>query len=127
MDKEELSACEAMIMKVIWDARQDISIPELTVRLKERFQKDYVRTTIVTYLLRLSDKGFVSTYRKGRLAYAHAEKSEAQYKANLAKKQTDFWFDGRVSDFVASLCQTKHLAKEDADRLRRLLDEEDGD
>ena len=29
MEREPLSACEAMIMKVIWDQKGDISVPEL--------------------------------------------------------------------------------------------------
>ena len=46
MEKEPLSACEAMIMKVIWDQKGDISVPELIDLIQERYKKDYKRKEI---------------------------------------------------------------------------------
>lgn len=121
MDKEVLSTCETLIMKAIWSQEEDISIPDLTEMLRERFQKDYKRTTVVTFLLRLSDKGFVSTYRKGRLSYAHAEKTEAEYKAKLANRELDFWFNGMASNYISALCSEKKVSKEDVARLKEII------
>ena len=54
MEREPLSACEAMIMKVIWDQKGDISVPELIDLIQERYKRDYKRTTVVTFLTRLN-------------------------------------------------------------------------
>ena len=81
MEREPLSACEAMIMKVIWDQKGDISVPELIDLIQERYKRDYKRTTVVTFLTRLNGKGFISSHRAGRISYIHAEKSEEEYKA----------------------------------------------
>ena len=81
MEREPLSACEAMIMKVIWDQKGDISVPELIDLIQERYKRDYKRTTVVTFLTRLNGKGFISSRRAGRISYIHAEKSEEEYKA----------------------------------------------
>ena len=35
-----LSACETLIMKVVWDAKEDIAVQELIVQLKEQYGKD---------------------------------------------------------------------------------------
>ena len=75
----EISGCETLIMKVVWDSEEDISTPELIDELRTRFGKDYARTTVVTFLQRLAEKGFVKTYRKGRIAYVHPLKSEKEY------------------------------------------------
>ena len=125
MSKEELSASESVIMKAIWDAGEDISIPDLTEVLRVHHGKDYKRTTIVTFLLRLSDKGFVTTYRKGKLSYAHAEKSEEEYRHKLAMNQTEFWFHGKPSHFISALSKSEGISKEEADEIRRILDELD--
>ena len=74
MITRDLSDCETLIMKIIWDAKEDVAVQELIVRLRERFGKDYARTTVVTFLKKLSDKGY------GRASYAHAEKDEEHYK-----------------------------------------------
>ena len=120
-----LSASETVIMKAIWDAKEDISIPDLIDVLREEYGKDYARTTVVTFLLKLSDKGFVRTYRKGKLSYAHIMKSEKDYKAKLLSEEADFWFQGQVPKMVSALVSKRELSKEDVAELRSLLDDLD--
>ncbi len=121
--REELSACEAPIMKLIWESNPDISIPELTKQLNVRYGKDYARTTVVTFLTRLAGKGYVTTERRGRVSYARALKSEQEYKQALASKQTEFWFHGSLAEFVQALSMSAPITKEELQRVRELLDE----
>ena len=124
-EERNLSASETTIMKAIWDAGQDISIPDLIEVLRTDYGKDYARTTVVTFLLKLSDKGFVRTYRKGKLSYAHAIKSEADYRTKLLNEETDYWFDGNVSNLFSALCNSRRLTKDEIGEIRSLLDDID--
>mgnify|MGYP003424648216 FL=1 len=124
-EERNLSASETTIMKAIWDAGQDISIPDLIELLRTDYGKDYARTTVVTFLLKLSDKGFVRTYRKGKLSYAHAMKSEADYRTKLLNEETDYWFDGNVSNLFSALCSSRKLTKDEIGEIRSLLDDMD--
>ena len=36
----DLSACETMIMKVIWDAKEDIALQDLIRELADRYKKE---------------------------------------------------------------------------------------
>ena len=121
-EERNLSASETVIMKAIWDAKEDISIPDLIDKLREEYGKDYARTTVVTFLLKLSDKGFVRTYRKGKLSYAHIMKSEEDYKAKLLSEEADFWFEGQVPKMVSALVSKRELSKHDVAEIRSLLD-----
>jgi predicted transcriptional regulator len=121
----EISGCETLIMKIVWDAKEDIPTPELTKQLRERFQKDYARTTVVTFLQRLADKGFITTYRKGRIAYIHALKDEKSYTEKLVQDTESFWFDGDASKLVAALCHGKKLSPEEIAEIRETLDDMD--
>lgn len=123
MEREPLSTCEAMIMKVIWDQKKDIAVPQLIDLIQERYQRNYKRTTVVTFLTRLCGKGFISTYRVGRLSYAHPEKDEDEYKARLSARDVDFWFDGKPSSFIAAFCSCQKLSKEEIAEIRSLLDQ----
>ena len=78
--REELSVCEAPIMKIIWESNPDISVPELVKQLNEQYGKEYARTTVVTFLTRMAGKGYITTQRRGRISYVHAIKSEQEYK-----------------------------------------------
>ena len=92
-EDRNLSPTETLIMKAIWDAGTDISVPELMTIMKERYDKDYKRPTIGTFLLRLSEKGFVKSYRLGKLSYIRVVNSEAAYREKLAVEQTDLWVE----------------------------------
>ena len=121
-EDRNLSPTETLIMKAIWDAGTDISVPELMTIMKERYDKDYKRSTIGTFLLRLSEKGFVKSYRLGKLSYIRVVKSEAAYREKLAVEQTDFWFEGKASNFLSALCNSKGITKDDAEKIQEILD-----
>lgn len=121
-EERNLSVSETVIMKAIWDAKEDISIPDLIDKLREEYGKDYARTTVVTFLLKLSDKGFVRTYRKGKLSYAHIMKSEDDYKAKLLSEEADFWFGGQVPKMVSALVSKRAISKEDVEEIKNILD-----
>ena len=112
-------------MKTIWDVREDIAVQDLIRELAVRYDKNYARTTVVTFLHKMAEKGFVSTYRKGKASYVHAEKSEQEYKAKLLQEQTAFWFGGKPSRVVAALCDSQELSKEEVAKIKELMESED--
>lgn len=120
--REELSVCEAPIMKIIWESNPDISVPELVKQLNEQYGKKYARTTVVTFLTRMAGKGYITTQRRGRISYVHAIKSEQEYKQQLAQKEIEFWFHGSMAEFAQTLCAAAPLTHEECQKLRRLLD-----
>ncbi|MCI8280919.1 MAG: BlaI/MecI/CopY family transcriptional regulator [Lachnospiraceae bacterium] len=124
--EKDLTACEALIMKAVWNSEEDISTVELQKNLKEGYGKEYALTTIRTFLTKLSDKGFIKNYRRGKNAFVHPLKSEEEYKEQQLKKQTDFWYSGRTSNLIcAAFKSADHITKEDADKIRGILDEWD--
>lgn len=120
-----LSTCETIIMKAIWDKGEDISIGELAETLRTKYNKDYKRTTIVTFILNLSAKGFARQYRAGKYAYVHALKSEEEYKRKLLKDQTDFWYHGDAVKVVAALCSSAKITQKERETIRGILDDLD--
>ena len=121
--EKDLSAAETLVMKAVWDATDDIAIPDLIEVLRTQFGKDYARTTVVTFLQRLAGKGFVTTYRKGRISYAHALKEEADYKGNMMKEKASFWYEGSPSNLMASLLGAQGgVADDEIVKLRELID-----
>ena len=120
--REELSVCEAPIMKIIWESNPDISVPELVKQLNEQYGKEYARTTVVTFLTRMAGKGYITTQRRGRISYVHAIKSEQESKQQLAQKEIEFWFHGSMAEFAQTLCAAAPLTHEECQKLRRLLD-----
>ncbi len=122
MISKDLSGCEKLIMKIVWDAGEDISTQEIIDALKVRYDKDYARTTVVTFIQRLSEKGFVEYYRVGRNSYVRALKDEERYKQTFLKGIQDFWFHGDLSNLVAALCKKERITKKEIEKLREVID-----
>lgn len=114
---KELSACETLIMKAIWDYKEDIPLQKLLDTLRDKYGKEYARTTLATFLNRLIAKDFIETYRKGRVSFTHALKTEEEYKENMIQKEIDFWYGGDVSELLSVICKVRNLSKEDLKKL----------
>ena len=122
MNKEELTSSETLIMKAIWGSGGEISISELLEVLKTRYNKEYARTTILTFFISMSNKRFVDTYRKGKYSYVKALKSEDEYRQEIAAKATDKWFGGSAAGFLAALHDGGSLTPEEVRKAREYLE-----
>lgn len=124
--KCSLSSGETLVMKVIWDTSEelgrDITISELTEALLRDYGKDYSRTAIVSFLDKLTEKGFVERYREGKPSYIRSLQDEEEYKRKMILENTNFWFRGKVSNLVAAIDSEQKISKEEAEKIRRILD-----
>lgn len=121
-EERNLSGAESLVMKAIWDAGEDIAVPDLMTALRIKYGKEYARTTIQTFLLKLSGKGFVRVYRKGKLSYVHAVKEEEDYKAKLLREEMEFWYHGNPAELLSGLFRAGKMKEEDREQIRRALD-----
>ena len=121
-ESNALSHCETQMMKLIWDAERELSIQEIIARFNERYHRDYARSTIVTFLGKLTEKGYVSTHREGKKAYIHAEVAEKLYIKQMLREETDFWFDGSLSEMMSVLFESREISKEESAKMRSILD-----
>jgi predicted transcriptional regulator len=119
----ELSDTESLLMKIIWDYGKDIPMQDLMKELKERYQRDYARTTVATFMAKIIEKGFITTYRIGRNCQIHAEKSEAEYKARLMSLENSFWFNGSPAEMVRALIKGRGIPASEAEKIRNYMDE----
>ncbi|MCI8466317.1 MAG: BlaI/MecI/CopY family transcriptional regulator [Lachnospiraceae bacterium] len=118
----KLSECETLIMKIIWDAQSDICVHDIWEAVDKRYGKEYAVQTVRTFLVELSQKGFIETYRTGRVCYAHVLKSEKDYKEMLLKDDLEFWHKGKPSMLIAALSEVVDFSKEETAEIRRIID-----
>ena len=68
-EKQKLSECEEMIMKVIWGESADPNLLTVTEKVNARFNKNWKIQTVATFLTRLQSKGWIKIYRVEK--YSH--------------------------------------------------------
>lgn len=116
---------EQIIMQYIWEMGDETPLRQLLIDINQRYDKDWKRTTIRTYLTQLQEKGLIELHTKGKYSYINALVSEDGYRENLTEQLVDEWYDGSTLDLVANLYKDEKLTEEDKQKLRRMLDELD--
>ena len=116
---------EQIIMQYIWEMGDETPLRQLLIDINQRYDKDWKRTTIRTYLTQLQEKGLIELHTKGKYSYINALVSEDGSRENLTEQLVDEWYDGSTLDLVANLYKDEKLTEEDKQKLRRMLDELD--
>ena len=116
---EYLTNTEELMMKCIWNYGKEMPFLRMGEELKDKFHKEYKRTSIRTYLFRLEDKGYIKVEKRGRKAYINALIDETTYKTEKAASMLDEWFDGSAKELFSALNQK--IPKEDQESLKEFL------
>lgn len=125
MDPNEISVCEKMIMKIIWDADEDIDLMSLTDRVNEEFGKSWKIQTVATFVTRLKKKGFIDIYRIGRYSHYHPIVEKNDFKMSTVSENINFFDKGSISAFVCGLFDNFELTEEDKEIIRKKIDDLD--
>ncbi len=123
MKNEGLTRSQLLIMQCIWDYGGDISYLELLEAVRSRSDRAYHRSTLITFLQQLEEKGYIATYRTGRFAHVHPVLTEEEFRSQHAKEEVKNLYKGNAACFLAALYENRTMTKEDEEEIRRLLDE----
>lgn len=119
--RSELSECELVTMKCIWDAGRPVTCHEIRDRLSTVYGLVYKDTTVYTFLKYLKQKGFVDSYKKG-ITYYQPIRDEVEYREGQLRKLEDFWFQGSSVGLLASLFEMKEMSKEEQEAIKNLVE-----
>lgn len=116
----ELGEAELETLKVLWD-HGPATVRDVLDRLHEQGRR-VAYTTVLTFLTRLEQKGYVSSNKSG-LAYIYKPRvsRERVTKARLSSV-VDQLFDGAASSMVLQLMQSERFSPEELAEFRRLID-----
>ena len=128
MGKEDIidkkpSKSELYIMKVIWDAPGEITLQYVAEELKEKYDKEYARTTFATFLKRLEEKEYIHQEKRGRYTYITPIKSEKAFKEAMMLDTMNVWFKGDLFSMFTFLIKLDMFTKEERDIVARMLDD----
>lgn len=113
-----IGEAELEIMKVLWKENRPVNTQFINKAVEE---KGWKRTTISTFLTRLSQKGAVSGKKEGNTFYYEALISEKEYRKSKTSSLISSLFGGSVKDFTAALFEDEALSKSDIDELKAFI------
>ncbi len=114
-----IGEAELEVMKVIWRAKSAISSPEICKAVENHGWK---RTTVMTFLARLAEKGVISAEKCGKTMYYTPIMTAKEYKKTQVKNLLKNVFDGSAKALVASLFEQENLSDNEIAELKAIFD-----
>ncbi len=123
MKLENLTDCEQLVMKTVWDAEEELSLMEVMARVNDKYHKDWKPQTVSTFLARLVKKGYLRHYRQGRVFFYQILVPLEVYKGQLTNDYVSFWNHNNADEFLCALTEERKLRKDEVERIQNLIDE----
>lgn len=117
---KRLPDSELEIMLIIWEANKGVTRNYIQEHLEET--KVLAPTTILSFLSRLTEKGFLRVEKEGKNNLYYHLVSQEEYANKESKKILERFFGNSVKDFVVQLNDSKAVDEEEIQELKKFLD-----
>ena len=116
--EKRLPDAELEVMQTIWA----LEAPVTAAEVQQHAAKDWKATSVLTFLSRLCDKGFLRCAKEGRQNLYTPLVTEDDYRQQESVGFLRRLCGGSVKNLVASLSEAGALTERDIDELRAFLD-----
>lgn len=117
---KRLPDSELELMQAIWRCEPPVTRTELEEKLPP--DRKLAPTTILTFLTRLCEKGFLSVERRGKTNGYTPLISEKDYLAQESRSVLDRLYGGSLRAFATALVDSG-ISREELESLRDMLEE----
>ncbi len=119
MDKSKrLPDAELEVMQAVWS----LEPPVTAAQVQHKVPSDWKATSVLTFLSRLCDKGFLSCEKEGRQNLYTPRVTQEEYLQRESRSFVERLCGGSVKNLMASLSDAGALTENDLDELRAFLD-----
>lgn len=119
---KRLPDAELAVMQALWQSGGEATSAQIQAVLSQTY--DWKPTSVLTFLARLTEKGFVISRKEGKANHYTACIAEADYQQNESVHFVQRLFAGSVKDMVASLAEAGSMTEADVEELRAFLAEQ---
>lgn len=118
-DIKKLPDSEFEIMMVIWDAKEKVT----SDYIMDRINKDWLKTTVLNFLTRLCDRGFLKCHKEGRFNIYESQVNKEEYLQKESKSFLKKMHHNSLTNLVATLYEGNSVSKEDLEELKKFIEE----
>lgn len=115
MADKKISDAELEILEVLWSAEEALNANEIRARLNQK--KNWERTTALTLIRRLLDKGVISQEKRDVYYYTPCMERSAYVKEET-KSFVNKFFRGSAKNLAAALINDEDMLREEIEELR---------
>lgn len=118
---KRLPDSELEIMMIIWEAGQPVSSTYIMEKLAG--EKSWANTTVLNFLARLVDRGFLEASKQGRFNYYKPLVSENEYLQKESKSFLEKMHKSSFKSLIAALYDGDGISKAELEELRKYVEE----
>src|SRR5579862_8284120 len=119
-----LSEAQTEIMNVVWE-QGEVTLAQVCAALAPR--RELARNTVQTQLTRLVEKGWLQHRSEGKAFYYRATVPREAARSRVVQRLVDAIFGGSAEGLMMTLLDGRKLSKEEADRIRALIERAEED
>jgi BlaI family transcriptional regulator, penicillinase repressor len=116
----EPGAAELEVLKALWDAGPS-TVRQVLDTLHARGRK-LAYTTVLTFLTRLEQKGFVSSDKGGQAYIYRAKISRERVVGSRLRAMVEQLYDGAAGPLALHLMESQRFTPEELEQLQKLID-----
>lgn len=118
---KRLPDSELEIMMIIWEAKEPVPSAYLMEKLEG--EKEWATTTVLNFLARLVDRGFLKVEKHGRINIYSPLIAEKDYIEIESRSFLERLHKSSLKSFVAALYDGSTISSKDAEELKNYIDE----
>lgn len=119
----DITDCEMLVFRCIQKAEKPISLVQIMDVLEEKYERDWKRSTVCTFISHLIEKGYVKGTREGRTFYYTSAINDRKFCEEQTRQFLNFWYDGSAADLMNAVLGIKRIPKKKAAELMEQLRE----
>ncbi len=118
-DMKKLPDSELEIMMIIWDAKEKVT----SEYIMDRINKDWLKTTVLNFLTRLCDRGFLKCHKEGRFNIYESQVDKEDYLQRESKSFLKKMHHNSITSLIATLYDGNSISKDDLEELKKFIEE----
>lgn len=117
---QQISGSEMEVMQVVWSSDGPVTSAQIQEALAAR---NWKATTVLTFLARLCEKGFLRAEKQGKANLYTPCLSEGDYRRQETRAFLDEVHHGSVKSFIAALADAE-LSPDDLHELKKWFEQQ---
>ncbi len=118
-----LSEAQMEIMNVVWD-RSEVTVADVWKVLAGR--RMVARSTVLTMLMRLEEKGWLRCDQEGHAFRYRAARPREATLGTMVQRLVETAFRGSAEGLVMALLHGRGISKEEARKIKKMIDRAEG-
>lgn len=118
---EPLTDSEELVLKVIYSTDDNLALNDVRDACNNKYGKAWAPQTVSTFLARIVRKGYLESYRQGRIFFYKPLISREDFLKQKTGDFVDFWFKDNAGEMLESLVSTRALRDTEISKIKELI------